>query len=221
MAIRDRFKDAPWFKTSGEDIIIGGAGGIGSWLAFLLARAGYNINIFDFDSVEEHNIGGQLFRVKDVGRSKVDALEEIIREGSELSINTFNEAFTSESFGHYIMFSAFDNMVARKDMFKVWKEVAKENPNAIFIDGRLLFEQMQVLCVTVDTMDQYEEEYLFDDSEVEDGMCTMKQTSHTAAMIASFMVAFFTNHMTNIVNKDKGRQVPFLHEYFIPVNLVS
>jgi hypothetical protein len=49
----------------------------------------------------------------------------------------------------------------------------------------------------------------------------MKQTSHSAAMIASHMVGFFTNHMTNNAVGEKDRTVPFFWEYFIPINYIN
>ena len=69
---------------------------------------------------------------------------------------------------------------------------------------RLTMEQLQIFCVTPDKIEEYEK-HLFDDSEVEDAPCTMKQTSHSAAMIASHMVGLFSNHMTNNAVKDKDR----------------
>ena len=63
--------------------------------------------------------------------------------------------------------------------------------------------------------------HLFDDTEVQDAPCTMKQTSHSAAMIASHMVGFFTNHMTNNAVEEKDRTVPFFWEYFIPINYIN
>ena len=75
----DRFKDAPWFPKQGETVMVGGAGGIGSWLCFLLARAGFNIIVHDFDRIEEHNTGGQLFRQSDIGALKVDAVASIVQ----------------------------------------------------------------------------------------------------------------------------------------------
>ena len=59
--LRARFGDAPWMEgMSDRFATIGGAGGIGSWLALLLSRMGIQIQSFDFDIIEEHNIGKSI-----------------------------------------------------------------------------------------------------------------------------------------------------------------
>jgi hypothetical protein len=108
------------------------------------------------------------------------------------------------------MFSAFDNMEARKVMFANWKREALAFEESIFIDGRLLAEQLQVFFVTLDKADFYEDVYLFEDSEVEDASCSYKQTTHFAATIAAKMVQGFTNWLA----KDAMAEVPFYYEEF-------
>lgn len=219
-----RFKDAPWYIS--ESVVVGGAGGIGTWLSLLLTRAGFDPVVYDFDTVEEHNMGGQLFCDEDIGKTKVESLGNLIKKYTGTSIVSFTKKFDESGMAHDYMFSAFDNMKARKDMFNVWKKFAikrtSEDPSVkpIFIDGRLSAENMQIFCVTMDNMEEYEK-HLFDDSEVLDAPCTMKQTSHSAAMIASHMTAFFTNHITNVVEKDTVRNIPFLWEYYIPINYLK
>ena len=233
-----RFKDAPWFPKEETNVIVGGAGGIGSWLTLLLSRAGFYPVVYDFDVLEGHNLAGQLYTQKDaeIGALKVDALKGLCKHFADTDITVMAEKYTKDSMTHNYVFSAFDNMQARKDMFAAWKEYIKEWEDfrniaaesvlntaleePIFIDGRLTAEQMQIFCVTPDKIEEYEK-HLFDDSEVEDAPCTMKQTSHSAAMIASHMVGFFTNHMTNNAVKDKDRTVPFFWEYFIPINYIN
>lgn len=215
-----RFKDAPWFNTSGDEInvLIGGAGGIGSWLSLLLTRAGFIPFVYDFDSYEVHNIGGQFCRVSDIGRAKVLALEEVIRQFCDTNITIFGEAYTEDSPTHNYVFSGFDNMKARKVMYEKWRKEFEGDKTAIFIDGRLSMEQLQIYCVTGDKANEYEKT-LFDDSEVEDEVCTMKQTSHMAAMIAAYMTSFFTNHITNVNTNTQERNVPFYTEYFSPIGV--
>lgn len=219
----ERFRGAPWFHQGTPEIVmVGGSGGIGSWLTFFLTRAGFSPMIYDFDDVEEHNIGGQMFRTSDIGSSKVSAISKIIKEFCGEDIFTFNQRIDLDSPSHYFTFSAFDNMQARKDLFAVWKRsIPGSLVTPIFIDGRLEAEQLQIFCVTPDKIDEYEREHLFDDSDVEDAPCSMRQTTHSAAMIATHMVAFFTNHITNIYERQTQRTVPFYYEYFIPINLTE
>jgi len=213
-----RFKDAVWFnKNTSETVLVGGAGGIGSWLTFFLSRAGFNPFVYDFDKIETHNLGGQLFRTQDVNKYKVTALDQIIKEYCGNEINTSKNAINLQSPTHHFIFSAFDNMKARKDLFNVWKKSLNLPIQSIFIDGRLTLEQIQIFCVTKDNMDKYEKEYLFDDADVPDAPCTLKQTSHSAAMIASLMLSFFTNHIGNIYERNNSRYVPFFYEFYIPL----
>lgn len=228
-----RFKDAPWFPGEEEvNVIVGGAGGIGSWLTLLLSRAGYYPIVYDFDTLEEHNLAGQLYPKEEATKflPKVEVLKKVVQDYADTTIDINNEKYTAESMSHHYVFSAFDNMQARKDMFSAWCEYVKDwetsgedNPDKytpIFIDGRLTAEQLTIFCVTPSQIEDYKE-HLFDDSEVEDAPCTLKQTSHSAAMIASHMVAFFTNHYTNNVIGDKDRNIPFMWEYFIPINYLN
>jgi len=230
-----RFKDAPWFPIDTIHTIVGGAGGIGSWLSLLLARAGFIPIVYDFDLIEEHNIGGQLFNKDSIKKTKVSALSEIIKSFADTDIMANNERYVESTMSHHYVFSAFDNMKARKDMFESWKKYVaiwkdknalqevpelRDNNIPIFIDGRLLMEQLTIFCVTPDNIEEYEK-HLFDDSEVGPEPCTLKQTSHSAAMIASHMVGFFTNHYANNIVGEKDRTIPFMWEYFIPINYIN
>lgn len=224
----DRFKSAPWYAKEDVHILVGGAGGIGSWTSLLLARAGFKPLIYDFDSIEEHNIGGQLFSKKLVGKFKVDAIAQVIKEFSDDEVIVFNEKIDAGSPTNIYAISAFDNMAARKAMYESWFKEFGNDSNAIFIDGRLNAEQMQIFCVRGGTTEQivanqadYAGNQLFDDSAVEDAPCTMKQTSHAAAMIAAHITGFFTNHYTNVVEKEDLRTIPYFWEYFIPMDLLD
>lgn len=223
-----RFKDAPWFPKEETHVIVGGVGGIGSWLTLLLARAGFIPMVYDFDTFEEHNMSGQLVAKSSIGQIKVEAVKKVVLDFADTEIIANNEKYTADTMSHHYVFSGFDNMQARKDMFNAWKayvaEYTKEHDGEgdtpIFIDGRLLMENMQIFCVTPDKIEEYEK-HLFSDDEVKEAPCTLKQTSHSAAMIASHMVGFFTNHMTNNAEQDKVRALPFLWEYFIPINYIN
>ncbi len=216
------FKDLDWFSIAPKtSCIIGGAGGIGSWLAILLSRIGTQITIFDDDIIEERNIGGQLYPLSKVGKTKVFSLFEIIKEFSGISIKSFAQRITQENpgFNSDIVFAAFDNMKAREVLFENWAK--NTSPTGIFIDGRLTAEQLQIYCVKYQDIERYRTEALFSDSDVPDAPCTMKQTSHVAAMIASYMVSIFTNYLANNVLGINAKSVPFYFECFIPTLTIN
>lgn len=238
-----RFKDALWFPKEDMEVVVGGAGGIGSWLTLLLCRLGLKTVVsYDFDVLEGHNLSGQLYGSVHVDKPKVVALSDVCKQFTGTSIIGMNAKVTSETMATNFMFGGFDNMEARKSIFECWKNFVKEWQAAkfevdegrttweelnmlpyepIYIDGRLSLEQIQIFCVTASTIEEYEKEGLFEDSEVQEAECTLKQTSHTAAMIGGHMVGFFTNHLHNVATGEKLRVVPFLWEYFTPINYSS
>lgn len=229
---RERFKDALWYNNKVE-IVIGGAGGIGSWLSFFLTRAGFNVTVYDFDTVEEHNLGGQLFFAHDVSELKVTALRNVITEFNDTNFNFkgVNQKITPYTYMYHnysaplvIYVSAFDNMEARTDFFNLF---IKQTNGKVkwFVDGRLLMEQMRIYCIkksNQSAINDYMEHHLFLDSDVEDLPCTMKQVSHGAAMIATHMTGFITNIVSNeLVWKEEVFKVPYMWDYIIPTNCVT
>lgn len=71
-------------------ITLCGAGALGSLLADNLARQGVRgITVIDFDRVEEHNAGTQLYGQSDIGAKKVDVLKaQLFRSvGIELTVH--------------------------------------------------------------------------------------------------------------------------------------
>lgn len=229
-----RVKGAEWFGSLyKKDILVLGAGGIGSWLSLLLSRLGCNLYIYDMDIYEEHNMSGQAVVKDAIGKFKTEATRDLIAQFSPDCEVSIEGEYTEESMSNNIVLCGFDNMTARKIAFQNWKEgmLSKEDlpekkklrKNYFFIDGRLNAEHMQVFCIKGDdeeVIKRYEEEYLFDDTEVEEQDCTFKQTSHCAAMIGAKMVSFLVNWA---YNKDVApvRAVPFFYEYLPPLNYTS
>jgi len=79
----DLTKSYSFFKPEDvkDRIHIIGCGSVGSTIAENLARCGITkMTLWDFDKVEDHNLVNQMFRQKDVGKLKVEALRDIITE---------------------------------------------------------------------------------------------------------------------------------------------
>lgn len=219
-----RFSSAIWFNDiQNQDITLAGVGGIGSYVAFLLARMHpHAIYIYDDDVVEAGNMSGQLYSCRDIGLSKVTAIADTMASyANYYDVITYADRFTVESGATPIMICGFDNMVARKAFFRKWKVFVAELPEeqqgkCLFIDGRLAAEQFQVLCIKGDdhfNMDKYEREFLFSDGDAEETICSYKQTSFMANMIASVMVNLFVNFCANHCSPLIPRDLPFFTEY--------
>lgn len=211
-----RFKDADWYGER-PTIIVGGAGGIGSWTTLLLARAGFNqILVYDNDSYDQTNIAGQFVTRNHIGKRKTRSLQELVSTFTGGYIVTKTESYNENSLDGNILIAGFDNMKARRDMFTVFKRRLESDKNALLIDGRLFAEGLHIYCVTSENADWYESEKLLSDEEIPDEMCTLKQTSHVAAMIASFIVSIVTNHVCNVKNDIELRTVPPVFKINIP-----
>lgn len=191
-----------------------------SWLSVLLARQDLDLYIYDFDTIEQSNLGGQLFYSTQVGRPKVDALSDNIINFTGNNCTVYNQRYEEDSMANPIVFSAFDNMKARKVMFEKWLELALSekyiNKACVFIDGRLLAESGKVFTVTKHNYEEYRK-WLWEDSDIADQPCTFKATSHASAIIAGLMVAAFNNYTTNIKEGMLVRETPFLTEFELPL----
>lgn len=124
-------------------IIIAGLGNIGSHTALALARMGIkHFTLYDFDTIEAHNLSSQAYKVDDVGTVKTDALAGMMRAlHHEIEIETVLAPFTGkeiEQAADFILISAVDSMEARR-------EIAKNLPQGLMvIDGRMGGGQIEV-----------------------------------------------------------------------------
>ena len=219
-----RFSSAIWYENiQKKTIILAGVGGIGSYVGFLLARMKpASMFIYDDDIVEAVNMSGQLYGQSDLGRPKVSALAGMIRNyAGYSSVFAISERFTDESEASDIMICGFDNMAARRLFFNKWVNYVQSRPeeerkNCLLIDGRLAAEEFQVLCIKGDdeyNINRYNNEFLFSDAEADETICSYKQTTFCANMIASYMVNLFVNFCANQCEPLIDRDLPFLTTY--------
>ena len=141
----DLSKSYEFFKPDQDAarIHIVGCGSVGSTLAENLARCGVkNFSLWDFDTVEPHNICNQMFRQKDVGRLKVDALRDILLEINpeiESGLELKPEGWQGKLMSGYI-FLAVDSIELRR-------KIVEAHMNSPFVkavfDFRTLLESAQ------------------------------------------------------------------------------
>lgn len=221
-----RFSGAIWYEEiQKQAVTLAGVGGVGSYVGFLLGRLKpQRLIIYDPDRVETVNMSGQLYGQTDVGNYKSVALSIMIRNYANYNnIVALNDRFDANSEVTDIMICGFDNMEARKVFYERWKQRVLSYPTGsndrkkcLFIDGRLAAEEFQVLSIQGNddrAMKEYEGKWLFSDVEAEETICSYKQTTFMANMIASIMVNIFVNFVANQCNPIIDRDVPFFISY--------
>ena len=222
-----RFSGAEWYnEIQKARIVIAGVGGIGSNVAFQIARMSpASLILYDDDTVEMTNMSGQLYSREDVGSKKVDAIARMISNYTTAhQVMAIPERFDYTKIAGDVMICGFDNMAARKTFFYAWKyhlegKTKEEKAKCLFLDGRLSLDTMQIICITGDdpyNIGRYEEHFLFSDSEAEPTVCSMKQTTYMACLISSLMVNLFTNFIANQLNPVIPYDLPFFTEYTAP-----
>lgn len=209
-----RISDAPWASRK-LDLTIGGAGGLGSWLALFLSRVGHKLTVYDFDHVGIENIGGgQFYTSKQAGQEKTSALRQNIYDFTGSMKFTGLPKYVAGMEVAPITFTTFDNMEARKDMFDTWKSSISSWREAgikeiAFINLSMLPEGGFIEVVDRPSrIDRWAADWLPSD-QMPDLACTFKSTTHNAALMAAYGV-----NMLNaiIFNKELGtdlRYVPY------------
>lgn len=124
-------------------IHIVGCGSVGSTLAENLARCGVTkMTLWDFDTVEAHNIVNQMFRQQDVGKPKVEALKDILMDiNPEIKddVELKPKGWEGKLMSGYI-FLCVDNIELRRTI--VEKHMDSPYVKAVF-DFRTLLESAQ------------------------------------------------------------------------------
>lgn len=214
MERKGRFKDFIWNKFRTDDFItLIGLGGIGSYTFHFLTRIdNFKFRIFDMDHYSELNLGGQLADYKSINSSKVETAVRLAKSFSkpENKIEAYTEPFNEDCPITPITFVLPDNMKVRKIAFNLWKELDNKQ---LFVEARLLGENMEIFMVQPGMEEQYEA-YLFDDKDVEEAPCTMKGTSHSAGIIGGLITSWFNNWCSNQVLKDDEMYLVPFHTSF-------
>lgn len=219
-----RFSSAIWYDAVQKStVLLAGVGGIGSYVSLLIARMHpAQLVIYDPDKVEIGNMSGQLHSVDFCGEYKTTSCAYLNRTiGYYFNTCAFNKCYNECSRTQDIMICGFDNMEARKVFFEKWVKHVSSKPEhlkseCLFIDGRLSAEEYQVLCIKGDdvyNMERYRKDFLFSDNEADETICSYKQTTFMANMIASTIVNLFVNYVANQCNPLIDRDLPFFTTY--------
>ena len=125
-----------------KTVFVAGAGGLGSNVCVMLARAGIgHITVVDFDCVEASNLNRQQYFIDQIGKPKVTALKEnLLRINPELQITAIQEKLTMKNCGELVtektdlIFECFDSAAA-KAMLTAFTLRERSNIPVIAVSG--------------------------------------------------------------------------------------
>lgn len=176
-------------------ITIIGAGAIGSWVALTLAKSGFtNLTVYDFDTVSIENMSSQGYRMSDIGKSKVEALADIVRMFTDVSIKTVNAKWSPDIHARGIVIAAADSMATRKYIYESIKSSMFNVTH--MIDARMGAE-IAALYTTAPHTEGWYANTLYSDDEAVQVPCTAKATIYTSNLLAGLVVKTVKDILTN------------------------
>lgn len=132
------------FGNKRIDVI--GAGASGSRIVLALAKLGLeNIHVWDFDKVEAHNIANQCYSQADIGRTKVEALKDIVKAATGMEIHTHEERVDGSQELGDVVFLLTDTMASRQEIWK--RGVRYKMRTKLMIETRMGTDQGRVYVI--------------------------------------------------------------------------
>lgn len=192
-----------------------GAGSTGSWLALTLAKLGIeDITVWDFDTVEEHNIPNQAYRVKynntgsnklgyiegtDINDEKVSALRSVVKDFTDTSIKIKNEKVDGTQRLSGVVFMMTDTMSSRKEIFE--RAIELKQHVKLLIEPRMGLDMGRIYNiepVNLTHIKKYKETF-YSDEEATTSACGASQSVITTAMsVASTCARQLINWHNNV-----------------------
>ena len=187
----------PLDRLQKAKVTVIGCGAVGSFTAFTLAKMGIgHLTVWDDDQVTEHNLPNQMFRERDIGRTKVSALSQIIEDFHGVQIETHPIRYEGHVPLSGIVIVAVDSMDAR---LAIWEHVRYNTAIELFIDSRMGAEVGRVLTVRATDPDDITayENTLHTSQEALQARCTEKAIIYTVLGIASAICGTVKRHLTH------------------------
>jgi molybdopterin/thiamine biosynthesis adenylyltransferase len=180
----------------GTPVTIIGAGAIGGWTTLALAKMGFtDLTVWDGDKVDVVNLNSQFYRFKDVGRNKVDALKDLVKEFTGVDISENSRHYGSGIFSGVVV-SAVDSMAARSTIWQNHREVSPHTK--AIIDPRMGAQEALLYVIDPRVRADIEayEKTLYSDSQAVQERCTAKATIYTANLLSGMVVKAIKDLLT-------------------------
>ncbi len=186
----------PRNKFNKLGITVIGVGAIGRQISILLSMMGCrNLQLIDFDIIDSENIGSQGYYPNSIGELKTEVLTNFIT--SQVNPDVI-PTFISDKYKtiydlNDVIFCCVDSLNARKFIWKSLKDKC-----SLWIDGRMLGENLRILPVDNKEGIDYYEKTFDDQRSVVRGRCTDRTSPYTSYIIAGWMVTQMTHWLRGI-----------------------
>ena len=186
----------PLDRIQNARVTVIGAGAVGSFTSFVLAKMGIGqLTVYDDDTVELHNIPNQLFSILDCGKPKVQALKDMIVHSHGVEIDARPEKWTDQLLTGIVVV-AVDSMDVR---LKIWDHVQYSMAVEVFIDSRMGAEVGRVQTIRPTDPDDvsFYESTLHTSAEALPARCTEKAIIYTVLGISAAICGKVKKHLTH------------------------
>lgn len=165
-----------------------GVGSIGRQVALALAAIGARqLQLVDFDRVEDVNRTTQGYLAEDIGRPKVQATASaILRFDPTIELALVEERFRPQLVVGDAVFCCVDTIAARS---AIWRRLGARVP--FWADGRMLADALRILVACDDVSRRHYPTTLFPPSEAHAGRCAAQNTFDAAQVAAGLLVHQF------------------------------
>lgn len=189
-------------RISQAGVTIIGCGALGSAAAMALAKMGVNhFDLYDDDGVDDVNLPNQMYRIKDGGQFKVDALYDILQSlNNECTIRPFNTKFHHQNLQPIVLVTT-DSMHSRQE---IWDTFQAQPNTRTLIEGRMGAEEGQIYTMrkvltpgspTLLHMEEsdrtFYQERLYSDKEAIPLPCTGKAVIYNVFMMGALLCRAF------------------------------
>lgn len=169
-----------------------GVGAIGRQVALQLAAIGIpELQLIDFDVVEESNLASQGYFEEDLNRFKVDVTANLCWQiNRKLQIDPHTERFRRSMKIGNVVFCCVDKIDTRRLIWEAVKDKA-----SFYCDGRMAAGVLRILTACDASSRKYYPTTLFSSEQAYAGSCTAKTTIYCANIAAGLMLAQFTKYL--------------------------
>ena len=185
-------------SISEKNVCVVGCGAIGRNVSMMIASMGpKSISLLDFDRVDRNNLTTQGYKEDDLGKLKVAALSDAIHETySDVSVTQIvgRAPLDMPTAGIDIWIMATDTIQARID---IYKHLYRLKNYELVVDGRLLAENMRIICGGRGAFKKGFKRTLFDPKKEMAGRCTARATLYSANICAGLMANKIVRHFRN------------------------